>query len=158
MLCRPPLATLFPYATLFRSTLILDEEGLYDPSTFNDRLLLGLKGTMSEAALFVLRARLQGGILNKARRGALKLALDRKSTRLNSSHRCSSYAVFCLTKKANAASAHAHRQADLRHAYRHRRNSDERGQDAGPAGAPGGGEGSADRSAVAARQRRAWRP
>jgi DNA invertase Pin-like site-specific DNA recombinase len=56
-------------------TLILDEEGLYDPSTFNDRLLLGLKGTMSEAELFVLRARLQGGILNKARRGALKLAL-----------------------------------------------------------------------------------
>jgi DNA invertase Pin-like site-specific DNA recombinase/uncharacterized protein YndB with AHSA1/START domain len=56
-------------------TLILDEDGLYDPSTFNDRLLLGLKGTMSEAELFVLRARLQGGILNKARRGALKLAL-----------------------------------------------------------------------------------
>src|SRR3989440_1940640 len=50
-------------------------ERLYDPSTFNDRLLLGLKGTMSEAELFVLRARLQGGILNKARRGALKLAL-----------------------------------------------------------------------------------
>ncbi len=56
-------------------TLILDEEGLSDPSTFNDRLLLGLKGTMSEAELFVLRARLQGGILNKARRGALKLTL-----------------------------------------------------------------------------------
>lgn len=56
-------------------TLILDEEGLYDPATFNDRLLLGLKGTMSEAELFVLRARLQGGIFNKARRGALKLTL-----------------------------------------------------------------------------------
>jgi len=55
--------------------LILDEEGLYDPSTFNDRLLLGLKGTMSEAELFVMRARLQGGILTKARRGALKLTL-----------------------------------------------------------------------------------
>ena len=38
-------------------TLILDEDGLYDPATFNDRLLLGLKGTMSEAELFVLRAR-----------------------------------------------------------------------------------------------------
>ena len=37
-------------------TLILDEEGLYDPSTFNDRLLLGLKGAMSEAELFVMRA------------------------------------------------------------------------------------------------------
>lgn len=56
-------------------TLILDEDGLYDPATFNDRLLLGLKGTMSEAELYVMRARLQGGILNKARRGALKLAL-----------------------------------------------------------------------------------
>jgi DNA invertase Pin-like site-specific DNA recombinase len=56
-------------------TLILDEEGLYDPATFNDRLLLGLKGTLSEAELHVLRARLQGGILNKASRAALKLPL-----------------------------------------------------------------------------------
>lgn len=56
-------------------TLILDEDGLYDPMTFNDRLLLGLKGTMSEAELYVLRARLQGGILSKARRAALKLHL-----------------------------------------------------------------------------------
>jgi DNA invertase Pin-like site-specific DNA recombinase len=43
-------------------TLILDEDGVYDPSHFNDRLLLGLKGTLSEAELHVLRARLQGGI------------------------------------------------------------------------------------------------
>lgn len=42
-------------------TLILDEDGVYDPSHFNDRLLLGLKGTMSEAELHVLRARLNGG-------------------------------------------------------------------------------------------------
>ena len=56
-------------------TLILDEDGLYDPATFNDRLLLGLKGTMSEAELHVLRARLRGGILNKAQRAALKLPL-----------------------------------------------------------------------------------
>lgn len=53
-------------------TLILDEDGLYDPSHFNDRLLLGLKGTFSEAELHVLRARLRGGILNKAQRGELK--------------------------------------------------------------------------------------
>ena len=53
------------------STLILDEDGVYDPSCFNDRLLLGLKGTMSEAELHVLRARLRGGILNKAKRGEL---------------------------------------------------------------------------------------
>jgi DNA invertase Pin-like site-specific DNA recombinase len=51
--------------------LILDEDGLYDPSHFNDRLLLGLKGTMSEAELHVLRARLLGGQLHKARRGEL---------------------------------------------------------------------------------------
>ena len=56
-------------------TLILDEDGLYHPGQFNDRLLLGLKGTMSEAELHVLRARLQGGILNKARRGELRIAL-----------------------------------------------------------------------------------
>ena len=56
-------------------TLILDEDGLYDPSQFNDRLLLGLKGTFSEAELHVLRARLRGGILNKARRGELKTPL-----------------------------------------------------------------------------------
>jgi DNA invertase Pin-like site-specific DNA recombinase len=53
------------------ATLILDEDGIYDPSHFNDRLLLGLKGTMSEAELHVLRARLIGGSLNKARRGEL---------------------------------------------------------------------------------------
>ncbi len=57
------------------STLILDEDGVYDPGAFNDRLLLGLKGTMSEAELHILRARLRGGILNKARRGALKVPL-----------------------------------------------------------------------------------
>ena len=56
-------------------TLILDEDGIYDPAHFNDRLLLGLKGTMSEAELHVLRARLRGGILNKARRGALRCPL-----------------------------------------------------------------------------------
>ena len=49
-------------------TLILDEDGIYDPSHFNDRLLLGLKGTMSEAELHLLRARLLGG--SSTRRGA----------------------------------------------------------------------------------------
>ena len=56
-------------------TLILDEDGVYDPAHFNDRLLLGLKGTMSEAELHVLRARLRGGILHKARRGELRCRL-----------------------------------------------------------------------------------
>ncbi|QCX82807.1 hypothetical protein C9F11_46285 (plasmid) [Streptomyces sp. YIM 121038] len=52
-------------------TLILDEDGLYDPCDFNDRLLLGLKGTMSEAELHLLKGRLRGGQLSKARRGEL---------------------------------------------------------------------------------------
>lgn len=56
-------------------TLILDEDGLYDPAHFNDRLLLGLKGTMSEAELHMLRCRLRGGLLNKARRGELRRPL-----------------------------------------------------------------------------------
>lgn len=56
-------------------TLILDEDGLYDPTDYNDRLLLGLKGTMSEAELHMLRARLRGGLLAKARRGELHIGL-----------------------------------------------------------------------------------
>ena len=56
-------------------TLILDEDGVYDPASFNDRLLLGLKGTMSEAELHVIKARLRGGILNKARRGEYRCPL-----------------------------------------------------------------------------------
>ena len=57
------------------NTLILDDDGTYSPVDFNDRLLLGLKGTMSEAELHLLRARLRGGILNQARRGELKMLL-----------------------------------------------------------------------------------
>jgi len=56
-------------------TLIGDADGLYHPGSFNDRLLLGLKGTMSEAELHVLRSRLQGGIRNKAKRGELRRGL-----------------------------------------------------------------------------------
>ena len=56
-------------------TLIGDADGVYHPALFNDRLLLGLKGTMSEAELYVLRARLNGGIRNKAARGELRRGL-----------------------------------------------------------------------------------
>ena len=56
------------------TTLILDEDGIYDPACFNDRLLLGLKGTMSEFELHILKARMRGGQLNKARRGELEMA------------------------------------------------------------------------------------
>ena len=55
--------------------LIGDADGIYHPALFNDRLLLGLKGTMSEAELHVLRARLNGGIRNKAARGELRRGL-----------------------------------------------------------------------------------
>ena len=50
-------------------TLLADADGLYDPSHYNDRLLLGLKGTMSEAELHILKSRLQQGLWNKAERG-----------------------------------------------------------------------------------------
>jgi predicted DNA-binding transcriptional regulator AlpA len=56
-------------------TLIGDGDGIYHPAAFNDRLLLGLKGTMSEAELHILRARLNGGIRNKAQRGELRRGL-----------------------------------------------------------------------------------
>jgi DNA invertase Pin-like site-specific DNA recombinase len=56
-------------------TLICDEDGLYDPRNFNDRLLLGLKGALSEAELHFIRARLRGGQISKARRGELIMPL-----------------------------------------------------------------------------------
>jgi DNA invertase Pin-like site-specific DNA recombinase len=56
-------------------TLLADSDGVYHPGLFNDRLILGLKGTMSEAELHVLRERLDGGIRNKAARGELRRAL-----------------------------------------------------------------------------------
>ncbi len=57
------------------NTLIGDADGVYHPNHFNDRLVLGLKGTMSEAELHILRARLDGGIRNKAARGELRRGL-----------------------------------------------------------------------------------
>lgn len=52
-------------------TLICDQDGIYDPAQYNDRLLLGLKGTMSEAELHMLKQRMLQGKLQKARRGEL---------------------------------------------------------------------------------------
>jgi DNA invertase Pin-like site-specific DNA recombinase len=56
-------------------TLIIDEDGCYNPSDFNDQLLLGMKGTMSQAELHFIRARLLGGKLNKAKKGELRFPL-----------------------------------------------------------------------------------
>lgn len=65
---------LLELCALFR-TLIADLDGIYDPAQYNDRLLLGLKGTMSEAELHILKQRMHAGRLSKARRGALTFAL-----------------------------------------------------------------------------------
>ena len=65
-------------------TLIYDADAVYDLPHLNDRLVLGLKGTMSEAELFTMRARLQGGLRHKASRGELatKLGYPRKTGHL----------------------------------------------------------------------------
>src|SRR6266511_3955777 len=57
------------------ATILADEDGIYDPRAFNDRLVLGMKGTMSEAELHILRSRLDGGIRHKAARGELRRGL-----------------------------------------------------------------------------------
>jgi DNA invertase Pin-like site-specific DNA recombinase len=57
------------------STLVIDEDGCYDPAEFNDSLVLGMKGTFAQAELHIIRARLHGGKLNKARKGELKFPL-----------------------------------------------------------------------------------
>jgi DNA invertase Pin-like site-specific DNA recombinase len=57
------------------ATIVVDEDGVYDPADFNDALLLGLKGTIAQAELHFMRARLLGGRLNKARKGELRLPL-----------------------------------------------------------------------------------
>jgi len=59
----------------FKGCLIADRDGIYDPATSNGRLLLGLKGTLSEMELHTIKARLQAGLLNKAERGDLALQL-----------------------------------------------------------------------------------
>jgi DNA invertase Pin-like site-specific DNA recombinase len=56
-------------------TILIDADGIYNPNNFNDRLLLGLKGTMSEAELHFLMARMRGGALNKAKRGEFRVPL-----------------------------------------------------------------------------------
>jgi len=61
-------------------TLIVDEDGVYDPNHFDDCLLLGLKGTLSEAGLHFLKSRVIGGRRNKARRGAFCIRLARDSS------------------------------------------------------------------------------
>src|SRR3712207_8884892 len=89
MIRRPPRSTLFPYTTLFRSTLLLVEPGLQD--------LQGLGLVLVLALLVLDRDREPGRQVGDPHRA------DRKSTRLNSSHANISYAVFCLKKKKSIA-------------------------------------------------------
>src|SRR5438034_4967018 len=88
MLPRPPRSTLFPYTTLFRSLDVGQRLGQ------DARLLRGLRAVVERGVH-------PGGILQNKRAGVLPApgAVDRKSTRLNSSHTVISYAVFCLKKK-----------------------------------------------------------
>src|SRR5437762_6045852 len=85
MIRRPPRSTLFPYTTLFRSELV----DVHYPKAERIRVVLDNLSTHKAGALY------QAFPPDEARR----LLRDRKSTRLNSSHRCISYAVFCLKKK-----------------------------------------------------------
>jgi DNA invertase Pin-like site-specific DNA recombinase len=84
-------------------TLIADGDGVYSPGHFNDRLLLGLKGTMSEAELHLIRSRLRGGLENKARRGELRLnlpvGLDRDED---------GQTVLCADEQVRAAIEHVY--------------------------------------------------
>ena len=68
--CNKDWHQLLEVCAIFR-TLLADIDGLYDPTDYNDRLLLGLKGTINEAELHILKTRMLEGMWNKARRGAL---------------------------------------------------------------------------------------
>jgi DNA invertase Pin-like site-specific DNA recombinase len=56
-------------------TLVIDEDGCYNPGEFNDGLVLGMKGTFAQAELHIIRARLHGAKLNKAQKGELRFPL-----------------------------------------------------------------------------------
>src|SRR2546427_9618401 len=87
MIRRPPRSTLFPYTTLFRSVAIVT---------------LGCKVNAYDSAAIADRLRAEGCVVVPPETSADVVVVDRKSTRLNSSHSQISYAVFCLKKKKNA--------------------------------------------------------
>ena len=112
-------------------TLICDEDGLYDPRDFNDRLVLGMKGQMSEAELHFIRARLRGGVLSKARRGELivplpvGLAYDAASHVIldpDTAVRGAVAHLFCVFEATRSATAvvRAFRAEGLTFPWRHR--------------------------------------
>src|SRR5437762_7344909 len=96
----PPVATLFPYTTLFRS-LPAQRDGLLELELHRPHGQVGEPLGPLELLAVALDLLVVPVVVGVAARGPLLLAgqRDRKSTRLNSSHRCISYAVFCLHKK-----------------------------------------------------------
>src|SRR5437879_10705628 len=96
IVCQPPISFLFPYTTLFRSILVVDDEK-------SQRDILSM--ILGSEGYEVFTASSGSQALKQSQKEHYDLVLtdliDRKSTRLNSSHRCISYAVFCLKKKTN---------------------------------------------------------
>src|SRR5690349_23996036 len=98
MIRRPPRSTLFPYTTLFRSVVVTDVDGNRDVVNHDTTGLVVPAGDAAAASAAVLRLLHDRPLA--ARLGAAgRYGVDRKSTRLNSSHVEISYAVFCLKKK-----------------------------------------------------------
>src|SRR3712207_7953298 len=96
MIRRPPRSTLFPYTTLFRS--LRPPQMLVDIGTSRVGTVRALESQLREVGVAMLDAPVTGGTAG-AEKGTLDIMVDRKSTRLNSSHANISYAVFCLKKK-----------------------------------------------------------
>src|SRR3712207_8789075 len=99
MIRRPPRSTLFPYTTLFRSQRAVAVEAEGREPRQVERCRHGVDGSPAARARAAWRTRWSRSATSVARRAASAYAVDRKSTRLNSSHANISYAVFCLKKK-----------------------------------------------------------
>src|SRR3712207_8861553 len=100
MIRRPPRSTLFPYTTLFRSEVLVLDVNLPGISGLELLSILRQDPSWDEPPVILMSANVeQPGILAAVREGLVTKFLDRKSTRLNSSHANISYAVFCLKKK-----------------------------------------------------------
>src|SRR5437764_11581875 len=96
MIRRPPRSTLFPYTTLFRSDQVRTIELVRARAERLHQQPMGERNPLQIAHVLASGRELPSLLFRPAEQGR---ELDRKSTRLNSSHRCISYAVFCLKKK-----------------------------------------------------------
>src|SRR5207253_11480463 len=99
MLLRPPISTLFPYTTLFRSDRIFDYQEFMESFAGRPTLDQLVEGVATQIAQAFVGGFLDLGLSDGKGSLDLKFVQDRKSTRLNSSHVAISYAVFCLKKK-----------------------------------------------------------